>query len=244
MADETIIAARDDANVNGACLRILCASAVRQAITHCARLFHAGTGGGAQALFDTSGAIVRRLGAGERADVLASSLESLQELAGRGLVGEPVVVGVSRVALGVRCGEAAPDIATLEAFVRTLRAAPVIVRGDPAGGGTAGNHLHKVLERLGLIAELADRTVLRVGGYNVMKEVAEGRAPFGLTQSTEIVAVEGVEIGAWLPEGVQLTTSYAVALGREAAPAARDFLAFLAQEPCRAVFDAAGFGRP
>ena len=244
MADETIIGARDDANVNGACLRILCASAVRQAITHCARLFHAGTGGGAQALFDTSGAIVRRLGAGERADVLASSLESLQELAGRGLVGEPVVVGVSRVALGVRCGEAAPDISTLETFVRTLRAAPVIVRGDPAGGGTAGNHLHKVLERLGLIAELADRTVLRVGGYNVMKEVAEGRAPFGLTQSTEIVAVEGVEIGAWLPQAAQLTPRSAVAPGREAAPAARDFLAFLAQEECRAVFDAAGFGRP
>ena len=37
---------------------------------------------------------------------------------------------------------------------------------------------------------------------------------------------------------------YAVAPGREATPAARDFLAFLGQEPCRAVFDAAGFARP
>ena len=55
---------------------------------------------------------------------------------------------------------------------------------------------------------------------------------------------EGVEIGAWLPEEVQLTTRYAVALGRAAPPAARDFLDFLAQEPCRAVFDAAGFARP
>jgi molybdate transport system substrate-binding protein len=104
--------------------------------------------------------------------------------------------------------------------------------------------LQKVLERLGLIDELADRTILRVGGYNVMKEVAEGRAPFGLTQSTEIVAVDGVEIGAWLPDEVQLTTSYAVALGRDASPAAREFLAFLAQESCREAFDAAGFARP
>ena len=240
MSDETIIGAQAGSN-----LRILSASAVRQAIIRCAELFHARTGQGAAARFDTSGAILRRLGEGEAPDVVASSLDSLEELAGRGLLGgAPVVVGVSRVALGVRRGEMAPDISTLEAFVRTLRAAPVIVRGDPAGGGTAGNHLQKVLERLGLVEELADRTILRVGGYNVMKEVAEGRAPFGLTQSTEIVAVEGVEIGAWLPDEVQLTTQYAVALGRDAAPAARDFLAFLGQEPCRAVFDAAGFARP
>ena len=240
MSDQTIIGAQGDSG-----LRILSASAVRQAITACAELFHAQSGQGAVARFDTSGAILRRLGEGEACDVTASSLDSLQELAGRGLLGgAPVVMGVSRVALGVRRGETPPDISTLEAFVRTLRAAPVIVRGDPAGGGTAGNHLQKVLERLGLVEELAERTILRVGGYNVMKEVAEGRAPFGLTQSTEIVAVEGVEIGAWLPDEVQLTTQYAVALGRDAAPAARDFLAFLAQEPCRAAFDAAGFARP
>lgn len=240
MSDQTIIGAQ-----GGATLRILSASAVRQAITRCAELFHGATGTGASARFDTSGAILRRLGAGEACDVVASSLDSLEELSASGLLGgAPVVVGVSRVALGVRTGEAAPDISTLESFTQTLRAAPVIVRGDPAGGGTAGNHLQKVFERLGLIEETAGRTVLRVGGYNVMKEVAEGRAPFGLTQSTEIVAVEGVEIGAWLPEEVQLTTRYAVALGRDAAPLARDFLAFLAQEPCRAVFDAAGFARP
>jgi len=47
-----------------------------------------------------------------------------------------------------------------------------------------------------------------------------------------------------LPDEVQLTTQYAVALGRDAAPAAKDFLAFLAQEPFRAAFDAAGFARP
>jgi molybdate transport system substrate-binding protein len=240
MSDHTIIGAQ-----GGAGLRILSASAVRQAITRCAELFHAQTGQGAVAQFDTSGAILRRLGEGETPEVVASSLDSLEDLAGRGLLGGvPVVVGVSRVALGVRRGETAPDISTLEGFVRALRAAPVIVRGDPAGGGTAGNHLQKVLERLGLVEELADRTILRVGGYNVMKEVAEGRAPLGLTQSTEIVAVDGVEIGAWLPEEAQLTTRYAVALGREAAPAAPDFLAFLAREPCRAVFDAAGFARP
>ena len=240
MSDQTIIGAQ-----GGETLRILSASAVRQAITKCAELFDARNGRGAVARFDTSGAILRRIGEGEACDVVASSLDSLEELNAKGLLGgAPVVVGAARVALGVRRGEAAPDISTVDALVAALRAAPVIVRGDPAGGGTAGNHLQKMFERLGLIEETAGRTVLRIGGYNVMKEVAEGRAPFGLTQSTEIVAVEGVEIAAWLPEEVQLTTRYAVALGKNAGPAARDFLAFMAQEPCRAVFDAAGFARP
>lgn len=246
MSDEHIIGAVGVAKGKAPRLRILSASAVRQAITQCAQLFsETPAGQGAIARFDTSGAILRRLGEGEACDVVASSLDSLEALSAQGLLGgEPVVVGVSRVALGVRRGETPPDISTVEAFISALRHADVIVRGDPAGGGTAGNHLQKVFERLGLIEELAGRTVLRVGGYNVMKEVAEGRAPFGLTQSTEIVAVGGVEIGAWLPEEVQLTTRYAVALGRGGAPAAQDFLAFLGQEPCRAVFDAAGFARP
>jgi molybdate transport system substrate-binding protein len=240
MSDQTIIGAQ-----GGSGLRILSASAVRQAITGCAELYLSQTGQGAVARFDTSGAVLRRLGEGEACDVVASSLDSLEELGARGLLGAaPMAIGAARVALGVRRGDQAPDISTMEAFVRALRAAPVIARGDPAGGGTAGNHLQRVLEQLGLIDELADRTILRVGGYNVMKEVAEGRAPFGITQSTEIVAVEGVEIAAWLPEEIQVTTRYAVAPGREASPSARDFLAFLTQDPCRAIFDAAGFARP
>jgi molybdate transport system substrate-binding protein len=242
MADEIVIG---EAGATG--LQILSASAVRQAITACATLFREQRGESARAQFDTSGAILKRLRAGEQPDIVASSRESLEELAAAGLLGGPPhVVGVSRIALGVRTGDPVPDISTTEALVRVLRAAPVIVRGDPAGGGTAGNHLQKVLERLGLVEELQARTVLRVGGYNVMKEVAEGRAPFGLTQSTEIVAVPGVEIGAWLPDDIQLTTHYAVARG----PAtglmgkAEAFLDFLRQDECRALFDKAGFARP
>ena len=144
MADENIIG---DASEH-ARLHILSASAVRQAITGCAQLFsQMPMGRGAIARFDTSGAILRRLREGETCDVVASSLDSLEELSGRGLLGSaPVVVGVSRVALGVRRGEAPPDISTIDAFIGALRHADVIVRGDPAGGGTAGNHLQTVLK--------------------------------------------------------------------------------------------------
>jgi molybdate transport system substrate-binding protein len=208
MSEEAIIGGADETG-----LTILCASAVRQALTDCARRFNAGGGGRVHFRFDTSGGIQKRLEAGEVPDIAASSLDAIQYLEAHGLLNSaPAVVGTSRIALGVRKGAPVPDISSVLKFKAVMLGAGSIARGDPQGGGTAGNYLHGVLKKLGLLDATASKTILRVGGYNVMKEVAEGRADFGLTQSTEIAAVEGVEIGTWLPDEIQLVTAYALAL--------------------------------
>jgi molybdate transport system substrate-binding protein len=121
-----------------------------------------------------------------------------------------------------------------------------IARGDPAGGGTAGNYLAGALEKLGLLEATREKSILRVGGYNVMKEVAERRADFGLTQSTEITAVAGVKIGAWLPADIQLTTLYALARCTRAPHSynARHFLDFVTGTKGRAAIARAGFAAP
>ncbi len=227
-------------------LAMLSASAVREALCDCARLFFAATGNPSILRFDTSGGILKRVGAGEQQDIFASALEPLLDLHKRGLIGAPVAVGVSRIALGVRRGDRVPDISTVEKFKRVLVDAPAFARGDPAGGGTAGNHLHDVLVRLGLLDAVKDKSILRVGGYKVMAEVAAGRAPFGLTQGTEIAAVEGVEIGAWLPDDIQLVTTYGVAPGRaprDAALAAA-FIHFISKGEGASAFARAGFAAP
>ena len=221
---------------------ILCAGALRRSVTDAAEAFHARDGVGVLIKLDTAGAVTKRASAGEAADLLASSCDSLAALADKHLLGgEIITVGEARMALGVRKGERAPDISTMEKFTAVLRAAPVIVRGDPAGGGTGGIHLQAMFEKLGLIEETAARTVLRIGGYNVMKEVAEGRAPFAMTQSTEIVPVPGVEIGAFIPDEVQLVTPYGLALGQGSNEAARAFLAFATSHEARPFYEGAGF---
>ena len=221
---------------------ILCAGALRRSVTDAAEAYHAQSGTGCLIKLDTAGAVTKRVSAGEMADLFASSCDSLQALSAKQLLsGEIITVGEARMALGVRKGEAAPDISTMEKFVSVLRSAPVIVRGDPAGGGTGGIHLQAMFEKLGLIEETASRTVLRIGGYNVMKEVAEGRASFAMTQSTEIVPVPGVEIGAFIPDEVQLVTPYGLALGRETNDAARAFLAFATSQAARPFYEGAGF---
>ncbi len=238
MSDEIVVG-------DGRALSILSASAVRDALTRGAAQFHAATKHGATLAFDTSGGILKRIRAGERPDVVASALSPLQDLHADGLLGAPTAVGVSRIALGVRKGAPVPDIATVEAFKRALVEAPAFARGDPDGGGTAGNHIHAMLDRLGLLEATRSTSILRVGGYKVMAEVAAGRASFGLTQATEIAAVEGVEIGAYLPDDIQLVTTYGIAPGASPRdPAVADaFIAFLSEEGARA-FAQSGFQAP
>jgi len=238
MADETVVGAQDQHAI-----RILSASAVRQAITGAAEAFHKRSNANLHLQFATSGAIEKRIAAGEVFDIVAASSDALSALHQRGLLSVPSPVGSSRIALGVKDGVSAPDISSVEKFRAALLAAKHIARGDPDGGGTAGNHLHRVLERTGLLDITRDKTILRVGGYNVMKEVAEDRADFGLTQSTEIVAVDGVGIAGWLPDDLQLVTTYAVApgLGAPLDQRAKDFYASLIDGSCASIYASAGF---
>jgi molybdate transport system substrate-binding protein len=228
-------------------ISILSTGAVSRSLTDAATAYHDMTGRSFVLAFDTAGGVEKRAAAGEKPGLFASSMESLRLLATTGaLEGAPRPMGSVRIALGVRKGETAPDISTLDAFKAALRNAHTIARGDPGGGGTAAKHLADALVRIGMMDVVAAKSVLRVGGHNVMAVVAEGLADFGITQSTEIVPVEGVEIGGWLPAEAQLTTVYGVALGAHAAglESARRFFDWLATPEGARFFAAAGFSPP
>jgi molybdate transport system substrate-binding protein len=191
--------------------------------------------------FDTSGRVLQRALAGAGEDVFAGALEAMEELGRKDIARSPLPVGSSRIAIGVRQGETAPDTSTVAAFKAALLGAGRVARGDPAGGGTAGRHLAQALEDLGLAEAMRDKSVLRVGGYNVMAAVVAGEADFGITQSTEIPPSPGAAIGGWLPEAIQLTTVYAVAASARARPAAAALESFLRSPEGAACFRAAGF---
>lgn len=242
MSDQTGIQVRDGQPL----LRVLCASAMRSAFLECARAYHMQTGCGFTISWCTSGAVEQRIGGGEIHDLAGGARETLENLTWRALIQGPIVdLGVSKLALGIRKGEVAPDVSTTDKFEKAMLAAKSISRGDPAGGGTAGKHLVKIFRQLFILEEVQAKSILRAGGFNVMKEVADGRADFGLTQSTEIPAVEGVEVGAYLPEELQMETLYAIAVAQAAAPSqAGDFLKFMASEDALGVFRKAGFAAP
>ena len=244
MSDTTLVNNSEGGNV----VRVLSASAQRAALTASANAIVDGPAGresGSSIEFHwaTSGAVIQRLEAGERFDIVAASQSALANMAAKHIIGQEIyAVGIARIALGMRTGEVPPDISTPQAFKQALLDAKSFARGDPAGGGTAGNFLAEMLERIGVLAEPQYKEILRVGGFKVMKEVAEGRADFGLTQSTEIVAVEGVEISAWLPEELQMDTVYAIAPGADAINAdAQAFFDFVTGGAGQEIYRQAGF---
>ena len=225
-------------------LKVLSAGSTRASLIAAARAFSETSGCGFEMAFDTAGGVEKRAASGETPDVFASSMDSLAALRKAGaLASAPVAVGSARIALGVRAGEAAPDISTLEKFRQVVKSANRIARGDPSGGGTAAKHLLDAFTRVGLMDDIAARSVLRVGGVNVMKAVADGLADFGITQSTEIAPVPGVVIGGWVPDELQLATMYGVAAGAKAAQAqeAGAFLRWLSSPEGVRHFTDAGF---
>jgi molybdate transport system substrate-binding protein len=244
MSDETLVENKAGKGV----VHVLSASAQRAALTACANAFVTSPGGASsghsiQFYWATSGAVTQRLEDGERYDIVAASQSALQEMAAKRAIGQQIfAAGVSRIALGMRKGETPPDISSPAAFRQALLDARSFSRGDPAGGGTAGNFLAEMIASIDVLEQTSDKAILRVGGYNVMKEVAEGRADFGLTQSTEIVAVDGVEISAWLPDELQMNTVYAIAPGADSISAdAQAFLDFVTGDPGAKIYAEAGF---
>lgn len=228
---------------SGRDLSILSASALRDGLLRVCHALHAAEGIAAGLSFVTSGRMREQVLAGAQEDVFGGAREAMEELAARGLVETPIIVGSSRIAIGVRAGETAPDTSTVESFKAALANAKRVARGDPAGGGTAGLYLTRLLDELGIADEMREKSVLRVGGYNVMAAVVAGEADFGITQSTEIPPSPGAAIGGWLPEALQLTTAYAVAVrsrarNREAADALQTFIRSPDGAAC---FAAAGF---
>jgi len=112
----------------------------------------------------------------------------------------------------VRQGAPVPDISTADALRRTLLAAKAIGYADAAHGATSGAQFEMAVEGLGIRAQIARKiTVLPTGG-EVLQGVAVGKFEMGISQSSEILPVEGVTVVGGLPAPYDLRTYYAIAV--------------------------------
>ncbi|MDB5635480.1 MAG: molybdate transporter substrate-binding protein, partial [Bradyrhizobium sp.] len=79
---------------------------------------------------------------------------------------------------------------------------------------TAGIHVAKVLQQLGIADAVAVRLKIYPNGATAMRHLAASDAvrPIGCTQSTEIVSTPGVVLSGSLPPGCELATTYTAAV--------------------------------
>ena len=229
-------------------LKVLSARAVHVAVNALAADFSRDTGCKTGIAFAPVGALQDRLAAGERADVLILSVAGIERLEkSAGLVaGSRAVLGQTSIGVAMREGAAAPDIASPEAFKRTLLAARAVALSDAAVGGSAGIYLRDLFERMGIAETIRAKALPQKSGAAVAKSVAKGEAGIGMTFISEMLPVKGICVIGPLPAPLGNATAYAAAImaGSRHPKEARAFIAALLQANRRDVWKAAGFELP
>ncbi|MFK0294643.1 molybdate ABC transporter substrate-binding protein [Streptomyces sp. NPDC090442] len=209
-------------------LTLFSALAVRKALDDgLLDAFTATSGTPVTAVFDPTVPLLRRIDAGEAFDALVAVTGSLGPLAERGLIDPATRTPLARTGIGVAVppGAPHPDLGSRAALVAALRAARSVAYSRT---GASGIYFARLLEELGIAQEVNSRATVIDKGF-VAEAVVDGRADLAIQQLSELLFVPEAEIVAPLPQEVQHTTEFAVALspGASADPRARSLLAHL-----------------
>jgi molybdate transport system substrate-binding protein len=194
------------------------------------------------------GAMTNRLLEGELADVAIVSGEQIELLERQGKVVAGSRTDIAKVGVGlfVRKGASRPEISSVEAFSRTMRAAKSIGYNDPAAGAPVGIYLIGLFDRMGIAAEMQAKTTIFRQRSERFEAVARGDVEIGFNQISEIVATPNVDLVGPLPAPLQHYTLFAtgiVASGVEH-DAGGALIRFITSPASMAIWRANGFEAP
>ena len=227
-------------------LHLLCAGAAQGLVKALQDRFKAETGADVVARFGAVGAMKEALLAGEPCDVMIVTEAMVDGLCAEGRLRADTRAALGRVKTGiaVQAGVPHPDVATAAALKAALLASRGIYFPD-AVRATAGIHFAKVMETLGIRAELEPHFRTYPAGAIAMRELAAAQGPglIGCTQVTEIKYTPGVELVGLLPPEFELATPYTAAASAVSAQAALalTFIALLTGSSTRALRADGGF---
>ena len=108
----------------------------------------------------TAAVLVKRVQAGETADLMILTKQSLDTMVkeNKATAGADAVFASSGMAMVVKKGAPKPDISTPEAFKQTLLKAKTIAYSNPEHGGASGVYFAKLIERMGIAEQMKPKT--------------------------------------------------------------------------------------
>jgi molybdate transport system substrate-binding protein len=214
-------------------VNILSGGAAQGLVRGLADAFKAQTGCGIEGEFGAVGIMADKLRAGAPTDLVILTQALLAKLAEEKLVIPSSIADLGRVetALAVRNRDPKVIVKTDADLREVLRSADAIFVPDTKAS-TAGQHVARVLDQIGIAYEVASRLKIFPNGATAMRELAASTAqrPIGCTQATEIIATDGIVLSGSLPAGCELVTMYTAGVTTRAAhpTEARALVALLA----------------
>ena len=192
-------------------LNILSGGAAQGLVTSVAANFRQQTGFDIAGEFGAVGVMADKLRAGVATDCVILTRTLVAKLAEEDLILRTSIsdVGSVETALAVRAGDPRLSVPNADELRKALLAADAIYVPDTKAS-TAGLHVAKVLDQLGIANAVASHLRICPNGATAMRELAASAAarPLGCTQSTEIIQAKGVELSGSLPRGYDLATTY------------------------------------
>lgn len=230
--------------VKAAEVKVFSTIGVQAALEELAPKFEQATSNKLNITWATAAILVKRVQAGETADLMVLTKQSLDVLTkdNKTTAGADAVFASSGMAVVVKKGAPKPDISTPDAFRQALINAKTIAYSDPAAGGASGVYFAKLLERMGIADQMKGKTRHPPPSGNSANLVVAGEADLAIQQEPEVMSVAGIDMVGPLPADLNNITAYAAGIGAgsQQADAATALIRFLHSPEAQAVFKAKG----
>jgi molybdate transport system substrate-binding protein len=204
---------------NAAEVRVLAAAAMQPVLKDVREEFQRVSGYRLVVHYGTIGAVNDWVLAGEEADLIIGSSQSISVLVKARKIRASTQTAIGKIGLGVVVARGIElSINSVEDFKQALISAKAIVYADPARGDPAGIHIAKVISQLGLTEHLKPKLRLSAGGDTTEVTLSLGPTAIGITQISEIVGKPQVELAGPLPDELQNETIFFAGLPNYAPP--------------------------
>jgi molybdate transport system substrate-binding protein len=244
IAAATLLSFAFAAAAGAAELKVFSTIGVQAALEELTPQFEKATGSKLNISWATAAILVKRVRAGENADLYILTKQSLDALSKEKKVspGSEESFASSSMAVVVKKGSPKPDISTADAYKKTLLAAKAIAYSNPAAGGASGVFFAKTLDRMGIADAMKAKTHHPPPSGNAAKLVVSGEAELAIQQEPEVMSVDGVDVVGPPPGDLNNVTHYSAGTSPDTkeANAAKALIKFLKSPEAQAVFKKRG----
>lgn len=191
-------------------------------------------------VYEPTNALLDRIAAGARPDVMIGVTHQLTPLGQKGIADLASCFAIARVRVGIAVApeSAVHDISTVNALITALTGARSVAYSR---AGASGVYFARLLDRLGIAEQVNARATVTDTGFTAAA-VMEGRADIAVQLISEHRCVPGARILGPLPEDVQNITEFSAVLSEAASqrPEPQALLRFLTGDQAREAYRLAG----